>query len=313
MLKTKALRKILVATASLFIIMTIYLIPTTEKTINTNLEFEYITNLANSSIYLLDSNNHLVKTKVLLDNDDLILDIKSIINNLTLNSNSKFSDKLQALIPLNTKLNEVRVEIDTVYLDFSKEFLTVKEELSIKLIESIVYSLTELDDINKVYISVDGTPLEYYPNTDKKITLPLSRDIGINKEYCLTSLNDITKVVIYYNENIDNDLFYVPVTKYVNNDKDKIDIIVEELTTSYIYEDNLQSILNENLVLTDKEIVDGVFILDFNNYLFDGDSKLKQEVLYKISYSVFANYDINVINFKVNGESVSNVKRSDLL
>ena len=313
MLKTKAIRKILVATASLFIIMTIYLIPTTEKTINTNLEFEYITNLANSSIYLLDSNNHLVKTKVLLDNDDLILDIKSIINNLTLNSNSKFSDKLQALIPLNTKINEVRVEIDTVYLDFSKEFLTVKEELSIKLIESIVYSLTELDDINKVYISVDGTPLEYYPNTDKKITLPLSRDIGINKEYCLTSLNDITKVVIYYNENIDNDLFYVPVTKYVNNDKDKIDIIVEELTTSYIYEDNLQSILNENLVLTDKEIVDGVFILDFNDYLFDGDSKLKEEVLYTISYSVFANYDINVINFKVNGESVSNVKRSDLL
>ncbi len=313
MLKTKALRKILVATASLFIIMTIYLIPTTEKTINTNLEFEYITNLANSSIYLLDSNNHLVKTKVLLDNDDLILDIKSIINNLTLNSNSKFSDNLQALIPLNTKLNEVRVEKDTVYLDFSKEFLTVKEELSLKLIESIVYSLTELDDINKVHISVNGTPLDYYPNTDKKLTLPLSRDIGINKKYCLTSLNDITKVVIYYNENIDNDIFYVPVTKYVNNDKDKIDIIVEELTTSYIYEDNLQSILNENLVLTDKEIVDGVFILDFNDYLFDGDSKLKEEVLYTISYSVFANYDINVINFKVNGESVSNVKRSDLL
>lgn len=313
MLKTKALRKILVATASLFIIMTIYLIPTTEKTINTNLEFEYITNLANSSIYLLDSNKHLVKTKILLDNDDLILDIKSVINNLTLNSNSKFSDKLQALIPLNTKLNEVRVEEDTVYLDFSKEFLTVKEELSSKLIESIVYSLTELDDINKVYISVNGTPLDSYPNTDKKLTLPLSRDIGINKEYCLTSLNDITKVVIYYNENIDNDLFYVPVTKYINDDKEKIDIIVEELTTSYIYEDNLQSILNENLVLTDKEIVDGVFILDFNDYLFDGDSKLKEEVLYTLSYSVFANYDINVINFKVNGESVSNVKRSDLL
>ncbi len=313
MLKTKALRKILVATASLFIIMTIYLIPTTEKTINTNLEFEYITNLANSSIYLLDSNKHLVKTKILLDNDDLILDIKSVINNLTLNSNSKFSDKLQALIPLNTKLNKVRVEEDTVYLDFSKEFLTVKEELSSKLIESIVYSLTELDDINKVYISVNGTPLDSYPNTDKKLTLPLSRDIGINKEYCLTSLNDITKVVIYYNENIDNDLFYVPVTKYINDDKEKIDIIVEELTTSYIYEDNLQSILNENLVLTDKEIVDGVFILDFNDYLFDGDSKLKEEVLYTLSYSVFANYDINVINFKVNGESVSNVKRSDLL
>ena len=105
----------------------------------------------------------------------------------------------------------------------------------------------------------------------------------------------------------------MPVTKYINNDKEKIDIIIEELTTSYIYENNLQSLLNENLVLSDKELLDEVFILNFNEYLFDANSKLKEEVLYTLSYSVFANYDVNVINFKVNGESVSNIKRSDLV
>ena len=41
--------------------MTIYLIPLTEKTLETNLEFEYITNLANSSIYLLDENKYIIE------------------------------------------------------------------------------------------------------------------------------------------------------------------------------------------------------------------------------------------------------------
>ena len=293
--------------------MTIYLIPQTEKTIDTNLEFEYITNLANSSIYLLDNNNLLVKTKILLDNNDLSLDIKSIINNLLVTNTSKFSDKLKGVIPKNTKLNDLTINEDTVNLDFSKELLTIDKDLSVKLIESIVYSITELESINNINISVNGTLLEYYPNTETPLKQPLTREIGINKKYCLTNLDNITKVVIFYKETIDNDLFYVPVTKYINNDKEKIDIIIEELTTSYIYENNLQSLLNENLVLSDKELIDEVFILDFNEYLFDTDSKLKEEVLYTLSYSVFANYDVNVINFKVNGESVSNIKRSDLL
>ncbi len=315
MLRKKALRKILITTMSLFIIMTIYLIPTTEKTLETNLEFEYITDLANSSIYLLDESNYLIKTKVLLDNEKKEDNIKSIINNLTINNNNKFPDSLKGTIPKDTTLNNITITDDLVSLDFSKEIFNVKKELSEKLIESIVYSITELDYITKVNITVESKELKTYPNTSKKIILPLTRDIGINNEYTYNSLNDITKVVIYYGEEIDNDIYYVPVTKYMNNtdNKDKINIIVEELTTSYIYEDNLRSILDENTELIDKEIIDdNLLILDFNNYLFDSNSKIKEEVLYTLSYSVFANYDVNTINFRVDGNDIETVRRSSL-
>ena len=315
MLRKKALRKIFITTISLFIIMTIYLIPLTEKTLETNLEFEYITDLANSSIYLLDNNNYLVKTKVLLDQDLIEDNIKNIISNLTVTTNSKFPDDLKAIIPKNTKLNNVSIEDDAVTLDFSKEFLKIDEELSVKLIEAIVYSVTELDHINKVNITVNSTPLETYPNSSKLITMPLTRDIGINNEYTYNTLDNITKVVIYYGEDINNDIYYVPVTKYLNNNdnKDKIDIIVEELTTSYIYEDNLRSILNENVELIDKEIVDeDLLILNFNNALFDSDSIIKEEVLYTLSYSAFANYDVNTISFRVDGNDIKTIKRSSL-
>lgn len=315
MLRKKALRKIFITTMSLFIIMTIYFIPLTEKTLETNLEFEYITDLANSSIYLLDENNYLVKTKVLLDEELLEDNIKNIISNLTVTNNSKFPDKLNAIIPKDTKLNNITIEDDVVSLDFSKELLKIDEELSVKLIEAIVYSITELDDITKVNITVDSIPLETYPNSNKKIVMPLTRDIGINNEYTYNTLDNITKVVIYYGEDIDNDIYYVPVTKYLNNNanKDKIDIIVEELTTSYIYEDNLRSILNENVELIDKEIVDeDLLILNFNNALFDSDSIIKEEVLYTLSYSAFANYDVNTVSFRVDGKDIKTIKRSSL-
>ena len=316
MIRKKALRKIFITTMSLFIIMTIYLIPLTEKTLETNLEFEYITGLANSSIYLLDENNYLVKTKVLLDEESLEDNIKNIISNLTVSSNSKFPDKLNAIIPKNAKLNNITIEDDIVTLDFSKELLNINEELSTKLIESIVYSITELDSITKVNIMVDSIPLDTYPNSNKKITMPLTRDIGINNEYTYNTLYNITKVVIYYGEDINNDIYYVPVTKYLNNNdnKDKIDIIVEELTTSYIYEDNLRSILNENVELIDKEIIDeDLLILNFNSALFDNNSTIKEEVLYTLSYSVFSNYDVNTISFKVDNKDIKTVKKSSLI
>ena len=315
MLRKKALRKIFITTMSLFIIMTIYLIPLTEKTLETNLEFEYITDLANSSIYLLDDNNYLVKTKVLLDNEKIEDNIKSIINNLTITNESKFPDQLKAIIPKNTKLKTITVDNDLVTLDFSKELLNIDEGLSVKLIEAIVYSITELDNITKVNIEVDSLPLETYPNSNKKITLPLTRDIGINNEYTYNTLDNITKVVIFYGEDIDEDIYYVPVTKYINNNdnKDKIDIIVEELTTSYIYEDNLRSILNENVELIDKEIVDSdLFILNFNSALFDSNSILKEEVLHTLSYSVFANYDVNTISFEVDNKEIKTITKSSL-
>ena len=312
MLIRKALRKIFVTTMSIFIIMTIYLIPQTEKTLETNLEFEYITNLANSSIYLLDENNLLVKTKILLDNEDKTKDIEDIITNLTISDNNIFPDNLYGIIPKNTKLNDIVIEEDIVKLDFSKEFLNIETTKSEQLIESIIYSLTELDNINKVIITVENKELSTYPNSNKTLNMPIDRSIGINNKYTYNSLNNIVKVVIYYQELINNDTYYVPVTKYLNNDKDKIDIIVEELTTSYIYEDNLSSILNENVKLTDKELNDDLLILNFNNAILDG-GKLKEEVVYLLSYSVFANYDINTISFRVANKEIETITRSSLL
>ena len=73
MLRTKALRKIFITTLTLFILLTVYTIPNTlnSNVLKTNLEVESATGLYTNNIYLLNSNNYLVKAKILLDSSKI--------------------------------------------------------------------------------------------------------------------------------------------------------------------------------------------------------------------------------------------------
>lgn len=314
MLRRKALRKTFITTMSLFIIMTIYTIPIESnlKVTPVSKEIEYVTSLGNYSIYLLDENNYLVKMKILLDSKDLQENIKTIVSYLTESNSLKYTDSLKPVIPAKTKLKNITIEDKKVTLDFSKEFKNISKELEKREVESLVYSLTELKAIEEVEIKVAGQLYDTYPNSREKITYPLKRDFGINKTYQFTKTNDISKTVIYYLEDINDNSYYVPVTKYKNDSRDKIDIIVEELTTGYIYEPNLMSIVREDLTLLDKSIDDKVMTLNFNDALFDTTGKIKEEVLYTIGYSIFDNYDVNVISYQVDNKEVVNLERQKM-
>ncbi len=314
MLRTKALRKIFITTLTMFILLTIYSIPTatSKNVLRTNLEIEQITGLATNSIYLLNDDGYLVRSRILLDSTDKKDQVAKILQNLIIKDSSKFSKGLMATIPEGVKVREIVYADQIITVDFSKEILHVDVSLEKQMITSIVYSIMDLDDVVGVSILVEGENLSEYPNTHEKLPNILNKSIGINKKYSLTSRNDISKVVIYYLEEIDHSLYYVPVTKYVNDNRDKIKIIVEELATNYIYEPNLMSFLNSNALLLDYHEENNVMFLNFNDYLFDGNDKLLEEVVYSIAYSVFDNYDVNMVMFEVNHEEVKYISLGDL-
>lgn len=313
MLRTKALKKIFLTTLSLFILLTVFTITNykNDNVIRTNLEIEEVVGLKTNNIYLLNDKGLLVQTKVLLDGATQEEKIKKLIINLTEGGSNSFSDGLEKVIPRGTSVNNVIIGNKYVTIDFSKEILKVSEEKEKAMITSIVYSVMDLDDYLGVSILVEGKSLEEYPNSKEKINKILDKSIGINKSFNITSLNDINKVVIYYLENINDNLYYVPVTKYVNDDREKVNIIVEELATSYIYESNLMSFLNSNVSLLGYEEKNDIMFLNFNDYLFDGNDKVLEEVLYSIAYSVFDNYDVSMVSFLVNGEIISHIDKNN--
>ena len=306
MLKKKALRKIFITTLTAFILLTVYSIPNLyqEDSIKTNLEIEYITGIGTNNIYLLDNNNYLVKTKVLLDSKDKEDQIKQLIKNLIVGDNTKFPNGLKATIPAGTKLQEIYYDEGYVTLNFNKNLLKEKDNIEI-ILESIVYSIIDLNDIYGVIIEVDGETIPGY----SKI---LDKNMGINIRYDIKSRKDINKVVIYYLEELDGSKYYVPVTKYLNNNEERIKIIINELTTSYIYEPNLMSFLNSNTKLLDYKEQENIMTLNFNNAIFDGNNKILEEVTYTLAYSVFDNYDVGEVVIQVDGKTKENISLKDI-
>lgn len=295
MLYKKALRKIFITTLTMIIILTVYTIPVTqkEKVLRTNLEIEEVTNLKTDNIYLLNKENYLVKTDIFIDSNNLEDKIEKIINYLTL-TNDKTPINLTSYIPKNTKLINYNIESNSLLLNFSKEFTNSKIEDI--MITGIVYSLLELNEIKEVSFQVENNFYKNYTN--------LNKNIGINKNILYTNRNNINKVVIYYLDKSDN--YYVPVTNYVNDDREKIEIIIDELKNT---KKGLISYINENTKLLDYNNENNLFILNFNNKLKDDNKLSEEKILNTISYSVFDNYDVNMVMFQIEGETYKYIKR----
>ena len=67
------------------------------------------------------------------------------------------SSNLKKLIPDGTKLNDVNIEKNCAIINFSEEFLNYEnEEKKLKIINSIVNTLTNLKEINSVSFLING-------------------------------------------------------------------------------------------------------------------------------------------------------------
>ena len=311
MIKTKAIRKIFTTTLSMFIILCVFSLMTInlDNTLKVNLEINDISGIGNGYVYLLSKNDYLVRKNIYLDSDDNVLNIKKALSYLIESDNNKYSSELMGVIPKGTKINEVICGDDLVTVDFSKEILNVSIDHEKHMISSIVYTIIDLVDVKGVSILVDGEVLRSYPNTGEVFGSVLNKSIGINNRYDITSRKDINRVILYYVDLIDEDIYYVPVTKYINDDREKVKIIIEELKSSYLSEVNLMSFLNSNVNLIDYNVENDIFFLNFDDYLFDNNDKILEEVMYTISYSIFDNYDVNMVMFLVNGEEVNHIMR----
>ena len=314
MLRTKAIKKIFMTTLSMFIILCTFTLTSfmNNNVLKTNLEIEEISGIVTDDIYLLSKNNYLVKKKILIDSDDIAFKIKKALSEMVNSSNNKYSNELIGPIPEGTNIIDVIVGEDIITVNFSKELLNVNINHEKHMISAIVYTVINIGNVKGVSILVEGNFLDKYPNTLESLNKVLDKNIDINREFRVVSRDDISKVVVYYLDDIDDNLYYVPVTKYLNDSRDKIEIIVEELSSSYIYEDNLMSFLNNKVKLLEHSIENDVFFLNFNEYLFDSNDIVLEEVLYCISYSVFDNYDVSMVMFQVNGKEVNHVFRTDI-
>ena len=303
MIIKRSIRKILITTLCLFIILCIYTITNinNDNTLKVNLELEDISLLTNTNIYLLNSDGYLVQKKVFIDSNNIDDRIKKIINYLKINKTSKYSSYLRGVINKNCNIIDLSYDEGYITLNFNNYFYDIDNINTV--VSSIVHSLYSIDGVKGVTILVEGKYLDNYPKI-------IDNNIDLNKDVDLTGRNDINKVVVYYLSKDNEDYYYVPVSKYLNDSRDKINIIVQEMVSNT--SNNLISLVNSNLELISSREENDTMILNFNNYLFDNNDEVLEEVLYCISYSVFDNYDVSMIMFQIDGKNFKTIDKKSL-
>ena len=306
MLKRYFFKKTVLFLALAFSLLLIYLAPNNE--ISFKQELSYNDTGIKSVIYLMDSNNYVARTQVKTTNRTIEAKAKELLE-ILINGDkneNKIPSGFKSIIPNDTKINSAKYENNIIKVDFSSELLDTKIEYEEKIIEAIVYTLTSIDGVDKVIIYVDGDILSKLPKTGINLPCTLDKSYGINKEYNIDSYKDLSKVTVYYISKYNDNTYYVPVTKYVNDDRDKIKIIIDSLASSNLVTPNLMSFLNSNTVLLSSELNDESLNLVFNQYIFNdlGTKNILEEVIYTISLSVEANYNVKEVSFEVNNEEI---------
>ena len=303
MLKRKALKKIFISLSCLLILGIIYLFPDRNENINNTTTIKKETSI----IYLVDSNNYIARVNTVLDSKTDIDKVKEIINILTIGSNKYIREGFSKIIPENTKLLSVSIDNNLAKLNFSKELLNVSLENEEKMLESIIYSLTSIESIDHISIYVEGEILNELPNSKKKLDTILDRTYGINKEFNINTLNNTQKTTIYYMSKYNDYYYYVPVTKYMNSDISKIEIIIKELTSSKMLNTNLMSYLNSNTELLSYNETDKTLLLNFNESILNdiNTNNILEEVTYSINLSIKDNYDIEDVIYYVNNRIIT--------
>lgn len=309
MLKRKIIKKISISTAALFAIFLICLMPDSSYDLNPSKEIVYVNKeLATSNIYLLDKNNRLGRTNVVINSDNTVEKSRELLNILICGGvgESLIPSGFKAILPSETNILNISLEDDILNLHLSKEVLDTNKDLEVASIEAITYTLTELEEVAGVKLYIDDNVLDYLPQTNTVLPMILTRDFGINKVFDINSFKNVNHVTTYYINKNNDSYYYVPVTKYVNDDRDKIKIIIEDLTSNKIYNTDLMSFLNSNTKLLEVQNENNIMELTFNNYILsDFDKKdILEEVIYTICLSIKDNYDVQEVIFNVENEEI---------
>lgn len=316
MIKKSATKRIIIASIALLILLITYMFPATNGSNNINQSLSYI-EPNKTTIYLVDNSNMVARVKTITkENKDTIKKAREIINALIINSqSSKYNPSgFKSIIPEGTKILSISLSENILKINFNEKFLNIDKNNEEKMLEALIYSLTEISDIKGIMIFVNNNILEELPNSKTKLPDVLDRKYGINKIYEIDDVKNTSATTIYYLSEFENTKYYTPVT-FINNDsEDKIEVIIEKLKSSPINQTNLMSYLASNAELLDYEINENTVSLTFNNYIFEefSNKDILEEVKYTIGLSIKDNYAVDEVVFNANNEKIANFTLNSL-
>lgn len=201
--------------------------------------------------------------------------------------------ELRSNIPKNTKLLNIKVENGLVQVDFSEEFAhfpgTMAESLALV---SIVNTLTDLKDIKKVSITVDG----------KELIAPSGNPYGPLTRYDMDNIDELgmRDIIVYFSDS--NAEYLVPEHRIVSNTEEES--IISELIKGPENPENHPTIPNGARLLSIK-VEDNTCIVNFSKEFKEnhgGGTTGEIMTIYSVVNSLTELEDIKKVEFLIEGK-----------
>nr|WP_295972795.1 GerMN domain-containing protein [uncultured Bacillus sp.] len=261
-----------------------------------------------TELYLVDKNGFVVPQTLELPKTESVA--KQALDYLVKNGlvTEMLPNGFQAVLPADTKIS-VNVIDKVATVDFSNEFKNYQPEDELKILQSVTWTLTQFDSIERVKLQMNGHPLEEMPVNGTPIGDDLTRKDGINLD--VSNSGDITNsraLTVYYLGG-DKEDYFVPVTKRVSNKiENDINAAVQELVKGPNITSNLLNEFSPDVELIKKpKVENGNVILNFNESIY-GSFNLEEKVISKnvlqaLVLSLTEQDGIESVSITVNGKA----------
>ncbi|WP_054635084.1 GerMN domain-containing protein [Thalassobacillus sp. C254] len=220
-------------------------------------------------IYLLDEDGMVVPQTLSLPKEEGAL--RQALEYLVIDGpvTQMIPNGFQAVLPPGTEIDVHLTEDGTAVADFSPEFEEYPADKELSILQSITWTLTQFENVEEVQIRINGYDQEVMPVNETPIGDGLSRSNGINLE--TGNASDLTQsesVSVYFLSQKGEEVYYVPVTRRVDREKDQMESVVEELLEGPEHESSLLSDFRNGVELTEEPTVEaGVVSLTFNDQI----------------------------------------------
>ena len=226
----------------------------------------YQTSYTVSKVYLADKDNTLIPLSIKYQSFDSVgEELVYLLTQLKENSSISTSN-FNGLIPSDATIKSLELANGIVSVNYDEKFLNYEKQNELKILESLVWTLCDYNGVEGVSLYVNDELLTNMPMNNTPINKVLTRQIGINN-YLLTSsiIQKGERVLSYYEKEINDKYYYVPVTHYVSNLND---LSIYDLTIMSMFTDpGITSSLEVCRCLTDTSMVTSSILTDNILYL----------------------------------------------
>ena len=211
----------------------------------------------------------------------------------------------QAVLPEETEVLGLNLQEDgTLIVDVSKEFENYEAEDELKVLQSMTFTLTQFEEIDKIELWINGYPQDEMPVNGTPMTEGYSRTNGIN--IIATDTLDLLNsqaVTMYYPTEYNENRYYVPITQHIEVDElDRYSPIVQALIDGPGYELNVTDVFNAETLLMDRpRLNDGVLELEFNDGILKDSEEgiISDEVMETLARTLTEDSKVEAIEVRV--------------